>query len=74
MGKNNWLVAGYIRGDINTSDGLAKSLSSVNLGNLLANDISRIATSGEKEIRRKAPSAQRYIVYPELFRVKGFEN
>ena len=33
--KNNWLAVGYITGDINTSDGLTKILSSANLRSLL---------------------------------------
>ena len=32
--NNNWLIAGYIPGDIGTSDGITKSLSSANLRNL----------------------------------------
>ena len=38
--QNNWLIVWYIHGDINTSDGLTKSLSSVNLIGLSSNNIS----------------------------------
>ena len=48
--KNSWLVVGDIPVDINTSDGLAKSLSSANLIDLLSGNTFRIATEeGEKE-------------------------
>ena len=46
--QNEWLGVGDIPGDINTSDGLAKSLSSVNLRNLLAGDLFRIFTEAGK--------------------------
>ena len=62
-------MVGYIPGDINTSVGLTKSLSSVNLRSLLSGHTFRIVTEwGKKEIRRKIPSKKRYIVYPETTR------
>ena len=52
-----------IHGDIHTSDGLTKSLSSLNLRNILAIDVFRIVTgvggNYEKELR-----IQTLIVYP----------
>ena len=52
--QNKWLSAGYIHGDINTSDVWTKSLSSVKLGNLLDCNMFRIVTEERKnEIRRK---------------------
>ena len=48
--KNQWLSDGYIPGDINTSDGLTKSLSSVTPRNLLSGKTFRIVT----EERRKS--------------------
>ena len=66
LGRNNWLIVGYNPGNINTSDGLAASLSSANLRNLLENSIFRISTEGRKnEIGRKIPDSERYIVYRE---------
>ena len=64
--QNNWLRVGYIPGGVNTSDGITKILSSVNLRSLLVGNTSRIVTGvWQKEIRRRIPSAKRYIVYPE---------
>ena len=61
--KTNWLSVGFIPGDINTSNGLTKSLSSANMGGLSAVNVFRIATDGRKtEIGKKTPSAKRYIV------------
>ena len=58
--------SGVYRGGINTSDGWGKSLSSVNLGNLLDGNTFRVVTEARKvEIRRKIPLAKHYIVYPE---------
>ena len=52
--RNNWLIVGYIPGNINTSDGMTESLSSAHLRYLLATNIARIATGGiKKEFRRK---------------------
>ena len=66
LGENNCLIVGYIHGDINTSDGLTKSLSISNLRSLLSGTHFPISY-GRKEngIRRKTPSAKRYIVYHE---------
>ena len=67
--QNNWLVVGYIPGGINTSDGLSKSLSSVDTANLLACDISRISAEQKKKgISRKTPSGKRYTVFLKLLR------
>ena len=49
LSKNQWLSVGYIPGDINTSDGITKSLSSVNFGNLLDGNIFRIVTEERKK-------------------------
>ena len=64
--ENNWLSVGFRSGDINTSDGLTKSLPSANLWDLLGDYVSRITTEGRmNEIRKKIPSPEHYIVYPE---------
>ena len=44
LDQNNWLSVGFTPGDMNTSDGLTKILSSGNLRNLLASNIFRIIT------------------------------
>ena len=52
--------------NINTSDGLTKSLSIVNLGNLLSGNMFRIVTEArKKEIRREIPADTPYFVYRE---------
>ena len=62
--QNNWLGVWYIPGDKNTSYGLTKSLSTVNMRNLLARNVSRIATEArKKEIGKRIPSSKRYIAY-----------
>ena len=48
LGKNGLLIVGYIHGDMNTSGGLTKSLSIVNLRNLAAINVSRIVTDGKR--------------------------
>ena len=50
-----------IPGDINTSDGLTKSLPSVNLRNLSSVDLFRIVAGKRKCNKRKIPSAKPYI-------------
>ena len=40
LGQNSWLGVGYIPGDINTSDGPTEILSSAELRNILARNIS----------------------------------
>ena len=45
---NPWLGVGYIPGDLNTSDGMAKSMSSVNLRSLMAENIFQIVTEQMK--------------------------
>ena len=61
----------YIPGDINASDGLTKSLSSGNLGNLLVGNMFRLAKeSWGKEIGGGIPSAKRYILYHETIQGK----
>ena len=63
---NPWLGVGYIPGDLNTSDGMAKSMSIVNLRSLLLGNTSQIATEQIKnQIRKKLPASKHYIVYPE---------
>ena len=54
---------GYTAWNINTSDGLTKSLFIVNLGNLLDGDMLRIATEERKKkgIRRKIPASEHYV-------------
>ena len=46
--QNERLSLGYIRGDIDTSEGLTKGLSSINLRNLLAGDFRRLVTEDRK--------------------------
>ena len=73
--QNNWLVVGYIPGDINTPGGLTKSLSSVNLRRLLSGNISRLVTEErKKEIRRKISSQNTILLTLELFRGKKDPN
>ena len=56
----------YIPGGIGTSDGMAKSLSCVNLPNILSGDMFRIVTEERKGgIRRKIQAPKHNIVYPE---------
>ena len=51
---NPWLGVGYIPGDLNTSDGMTKSMSSVNLRSLIAENIFQIVTEQMKnQIRKK---------------------
>ena len=58
-----------MHGDIDTSDGLTKSLSSVNLGNRSAANIFPNSDGRREEwkqgIRKKIPSPKHYIVGPE---------
>ena len=55
----------FIPGGMTTSDGPTRSISSVNLRNLVAINVFRIVTEErEKEIRKQIPEANRYIVYP----------
>ena len=55
--KNNWFIVGYIHGGINAPDGLTEILSIVNLRNLLAINVPRIATEErKKEIRKRIPA------------------
>ena len=51
---NPWLGVGYTPGGLNTSDGLAKSMSSVNLGSLLAVNTFQIATEQMGDQIRKS--------------------
>ena len=68
---NPWLGVGYIPGDLNTSDGMTKSMTSVNLRNLLAGNTFQIVTEEMKDkIRKKLPAAKHYIVYPETVQGK----
>ena len=63
---NPWIGVGYIPGELNTSDGMAKSMTSANLRYLMAGDTYQIATEEMKgEIRRTLPAAKHHIVYPE---------
>ena len=45
---NPWVGVGYIPGGLNTSDGMAKSMSSVNLRSLLAGNTFQIVTDQMK--------------------------
>ena len=45
---NPWLGVGYIPDGLNTSDGMAKSMSSVNLRSLLAENTFQIVTEQMK--------------------------
>ena len=68
---NQWLSVGYIPGDLNTSDGMTKSTTSVNLRNLMADNTFQIVTEEmEDKIRKKLPAAKHYIVYPETVQGK----
>ena len=70
-----WLGVWYIPGELNTSDGMAKSMTSVNLRNLLAGNSFQIATGEMKgRIRKKLPGAKHYIVYPETVQGEGILN
>ena len=63
---NPWLGVGYIPGELNTSDSMTKSMSSVNLRSLLAENTFQIVTEQMKnQIRKKLPAAKHYIVYPD---------
>ena len=72
---NPWLGVGYIRGELNTSDGMKKSMTSVNLRNLLAGNTFQIVTEEMKDkIMKKLPAAKHYIVYPETVQGKRILN
>ena len=73
LGKNEWLVVVYIPGDINTSDGLSKSLYTVNLGNLLGGNTLRIVTEERGEIRRKYLNLSTTLCIMRQF-MGGFEH
>ena len=61
-----WLGVGYIPGGLNTSDGLAKSMSSANLRSLMAENTFQIVTEQMKnQIRKKLHASKHYIVYPD---------
>ena len=63
---NPWLGVGYIPGELNTSDSMAKSMSSVNLRSLLAENTFQIVTEQVKiKLGKKLPAAKHYIVYPD---------
>ena len=65
----------YIPGGLNTSDGMAKSMTSVNLSSLLAGNTFQIATEETKgQIRRKLPAAKHYIAYLETVQGEGILN
>ena len=69
---NPWLGVGYIPGDLNTSDGMTKSMASVNLRNLLAGNTFQIVTEEmEDKIRKKLPAAKHYFVYPDAAQGKN---
>ena len=56
LDQNSWLSVGYIPGDMNTSDGLTKAMSSANMRNLLTRNTFRIVTEWKKqEIRKRCP-------------------
>ena len=66
LDKNSWSSVGYIPGDMNTSDGLTKTISSSNSRSLLTENSCRIVTEVKKaEIRKSSPAAKRYIVNHE---------
>ena len=50
---------------MNTSRGLTKSLSSVDLRDLLPINVLRIDTEEKNEIGKKMPAPNHYILYPE---------
>ena len=59
-------IVGYIPGDMDTSDGPTKAMSSANMRNLLTRNTFRIATEEkENQIRKLIPASKRYIVYHE---------
>ena len=72
---NPWLSVGYTPGDLNTSDGMTKSMTSINLRNLLAGNTFQIVTEEMKDkIRKKLPAAKHYIVYPETAQGERIPN
>ena len=44
LDQNDWLIVGYIHGDMDTADGLTRAMSSANMRNLLTRNTSRIVT------------------------------
>ena len=71
--RNDWLIVGYIPGDLNTSDGLTEAKYSASLGSLLNENAFRAVTEIQKnEIRQRLLAAKRYIVYPEA--IQGRED
>ena len=65
---NPWLGVGYIPGGLNTSDGLAESTSSVNLGSLLTENTFQIAKEQMKTKLGKATCVE------TLHRVSGYNT
>ena len=70
---NPWLGVGYIPGDLNTSDGMTKSMSSVNLRSLMAENTSQIVTEQMKnQIRRKLDAANITSCIRKRYKERGF--
>ena len=66
---NPWLGVGYIPGELNTSDSMAKSMSSVNLRSLLAENTFQIVTEQMKnQIRGKITCSK------TLHRISGYDT
>ena len=73
VSQNRRLSVGYIHGDINSPDGMAKSLSSANLRNLLAINIPRIATdAGMRKFEETSHQKNTISSILKLFRVELF--
>ena len=72
---NPWIGVGYIPVALNTSDGMAESMSGANLRSFLAENTSQIVTEQMKnQIRKKLPAAKHYIAYPDTTQGRGTLN
>ena len=65
--KNQWLSDGYSHVDINTSDGLSKSLSSANHGIFLDDNTFRIVTGESRKSGRIFPHLSTILSILKLF-------
>ena len=66
LGGDGWRSVGYSLGNLNTSDGLTKAMSSAGLRGLLNGNKFRIVNALRKaEIRKRLPAPKHYIGYPE---------
>ena len=67
--RNNWLIVGYIPGNLNTSGGLTKAMSRASFGILLnGNSFRSVSEIQKDEIRKRLHPSKHYIVIMKQFR------